>query len=351
MRLAVRSRADPPRCLVRALDGKVAPSPSFGVAILVCAVLGARSVSCTFPVKGYRGPDGRFVMASKDSPSKAPLEVPCGRCMSCRVAKRREWGLRCAHEAKMHDASSFLTLTYSEENLPSDGSVSKRELQLFMKRLRTEIAPRRVRFIACGEYGSQLRRPHYHVGLFGYGFPDRKMWMRAKSGALLYRSAELERVWPFGHALVGALTAESAAYVAGYVCKKITGDAAEQHYTRVDPATGEVRRLGPEFLVSSNRPGIGVRYAEKWMCDWVDSGYFVLDGVRRPVPAYYRRRLRAPLTDDEVVLPIERNAKLDGMERRDAHPEEQTEARREVRDEVLRLRLAGYERDGFDSEF
>ena len=39
--------------------------------------------------------------------------LPCGSCVSCRLAYSRSWAIRCMHEASLHDRNCFLTLTYS----------------------------------------------------------------------------------------------------------------------------------------------------------------------------------------------------------------------------------------------
>jgi hypothetical protein len=48
--------------------------------------------------------------------------------------------------------------------------------------LRKKISPLKIRFFHCGEYGDKTRRPHYHALIFGYGFPDKKLFKKQKSG-------------------------------------------------------------------------------------------------------------------------------------------------------------------------
>lgn len=141
------------------------------------------------------------------------------------------WTHRIILESLKHETSSFLTLTYSDDHLPLDGSLVPKDLQLFIKRLRTSIAPAKIRFYAVGEYGDQSFRPHYHLALFGLG----------PSHADLVQSC-----WPYGFTYTGSLTLESAQYVAGYVVKKMT-----------KPDDPRLNGRYPEFARMSLRPGIG----------------------------------------------------------------------------------------------
>lgn len=205
------------------------------------------------------------------------------------------------HENSEHERSSFVTLTFSDEYLPPDYSINVRDLQLFMKRLRKALGHERVRYFACGEYGDSNGRPHYHLLLFGYDFPDRTLWRRTNSGELTYRSAFLESVWPFGHSEIGAVTPQSINYVARYILKKINGEASENHYLRVHPLTGEVCRVNPEFIVMSSRPGIGSTWFDKFSTDAFPSDFVVIDGVKRPVPRYYTKKLVALEDRDQAA--------------------------------------------------
>lgn len=173
------------------------------------------------------------------SPPGEAVQLPCGQCIGCRLDYSLHWAVRCMHEAQMHDENCFLTLTYSDEHVPSSGSLDKGALQKFWKRLRKRFPERRIRYFACGEYGERLHRPHYHACVFGFDFPDRELFMM-REGIPLYTSEALAQCWPFGFCSIGDVTFESAAYVARYACKKITGEAASRHYERIDYETGEI---------------------------------------------------------------------------------------------------------------
>lgn len=220
------------------------------------------------------------------------FQLPCGRCIGCRIAKARDWSTRMKHEASLHSENSFLSLTYEDRQLPEDGSISKRAIQLFLKRLRKELSPVPLRYFACGEYGDRSWRPHYHAIIFGYAFlHDRRLWRTSPKGYPLYRSETLERVWPFGHCEIGDVTTQSAGYVARYTMKKISGERAASHYSRPHPTTGEFFDVAPEFALMSRRPGLGAGWLDKYSRDAFPSDFVVVDGAKRNVPAYYKKKL------------------------------------------------------------
>lgn len=256
--------------------------------------------------------------------------------MSCRLAKAQDWATRIHHEASLHDANCFVTLTFSDEFLPSDLSVRPRHLQLFMKRLRKRLGHERVRYFGCGEYGDRSLRPHYHVLLFGYAPRDQVPWRRSASGFVVNRSAELEEVWPFGHVEVGSVTTQSAGYVARYVTKKQTGDAALEHYTRIHPTTGFPWQVVPEFLLMSRRPGIGDEWFSRFASDAFPSDFVVVEGRKVPVPRYYAKKLSEL---ESLKLVVARK------ERASRHAGEQTTRRLLTKSESQNLRAARLTRE------
>lgn len=246
----------------------------------------------------------------------------------------------------MHEVSSFVTLTFSDEYLPEDYSINVRDVQLFMKRLRKALGHSRVRFFACGEYGDAGGRPHYHLLLFGFDFPDKTLWRRTGSGELTFRSAFLEKVWPFGHCEIGAVTSQSINYVARYILKKVNGAASEDHYYRVHPITGELCKVNPEFITMSNKPGIGSSWFDRFSSDAFPSDFVVIDGVKRPVPRYYMKRLIATQGDEKGTAPSDRvQAK---RLQRAANPRSKsnnTPDRLAVREESATLKVARLKRE------
>lgn len=225
--------------------------------------------------------------------SGIPIGVPCRRCIGCRLDLAGEWATRIVNEASLHEDNAFLTLTYASEFLPDDYSVNVRDIQLFTKRLRKSIEPGKMRFYACGEYGDKDQRPHYHMIAFGYWPDDAQQFFRTKRGDIVYISEKLTEIWGQGHVSVGRVTTQSAGYVARYAVKKMGGDRAIDHYTRVHPETGQVVVVRPEFSVMSTKPGIGSRWFEQFEGECYPSDFVVIDGRKRPVPRYYRNKLRA----------------------------------------------------------
>lgn len=139
----------------------------------------------------------------------------------------------------------------------------------------------------CGEYGEEFGRPHFHACLFGADFADKLYLSRTGSGSKLYRSAELEKLWTHGFSSIGDVTFESAAYVARYVMKKVTGNLAKEHYNYVDEESGEILRRVAEFNRMSLRPGIGANWLRKFEKDVYPEGKIVVNGMKANPPRYY----------------------------------------------------------------
>lgn len=250
-------------------------------------------MACNQPLPAWRtkrpNDNGRFgvtfVYADADTSSK--LEVPCGRCIGCRLEKAATWAARILHESKLHRFNYFVTLTYSDDKLHKTHkglpTLYPEDFVLFMKRLRRRLEPETLRFYQCGEYGESTQRPHHHAILFNCHLPDLKPihTTRARNAHTLYTSKLLADTWQNGHISVGQVNYETAAYVAAYVTKKITGPTAEQHYQ------GRI----PEYSTMSRRPGIGRNFLEKFATDVYPADNIVVRGHTMRPPKYYDRIL------------------------------------------------------------
>jgi hypothetical protein len=233
-----------------------------------------------------------------NGPKGAPLEtgrleIPCGKCVGCKTQRARAWAIRLLHESKMHHENAFLTLTFNDDNLPT--SLAPRDLQLFFKRLRHH-SQRKFRYYAVGEYGERLGRPHYHVILFGYDFPDKTYWKGSKYRQ--YRSKLLETCWPNGNALCGTLTPASAQYVTKYAIKQISGNPADRNKPGVHR----------EFAIMSRNPGIGARWIDKYATSVFPRDFLIVPGgAKTAVPPYYLNRQEAKLRKTIKAARVERN--------------------------------------------
>lgn len=302
-------------------------------------------MACFSPLTAWQLDCGQVVFAERGS-IRRELTLPCGQCIGCRLERSRQWAVRCVHESQLYDYNSFVTLTYDDSHLPPNSSLVYRDFQLFMKRLRKSTASK-VRFYMCGEYGDNLGRPHYHALLFNSFFSDRKFARTLPSGSRLYRSSLLESLWPFGFSSVGDVTFESAAYVARYICKKVTGPAADSHYRRLDPDTGELVRITPEFTrMSLKAPkgapkgapgGIGAAWFARYRSDaYAHDGskdYVVIRGIKMKPPRYYDNLLKqaSDFTSDYIEFVRAETARR--------FAPNNTSERLKVRETVTRARL------------
>lgn len=271
---------------------------------------------CYKPLSAWKNPNTEK-MVFKFTPNMLNwefFELPCGQCIGCRLEKSRQWAMRCMHEASLHEYNSFLTLTYSTENLPAGNSLCKRDLQLFMKRLRKH-HDSKISYFACGEYGDNSLRPHYHAIIFGYDPPDKKPHQRSKNGEMLYTSESLNSLWTYGHSIIGNVSFESAAYVARYCLKKRTGLGSDHHY----------KGREPEYAVMSLKPAIGKEWLKKWKTDVFPHDYVIMRGKKMKPPRYYDN-----LLSEEALAAIKASRK----ESAELHADNNTSARLLVREEI-----------------
>lgn len=205
-------------------------------------------------------------------------KIPCGQCIGCRLEYSRQWADRGYLESLLHEQNYFITLTYDNEHLPMNdfcttkegkiyvrqddwtGTLRKRDLQLFFKRLRNEIP--KFLYLACGEYGTKNGRPHYHAILFGAELPTKTFYnARIINNEYYYQNDIIEKCWTeetgktgkrgksLGFSNISNASWNTIAYTARYVVKKQTGTYADE----------EMCKLGREreFITVSKNPAIG----------------------------------------------------------------------------------------------
>lgn len=143
--------------------------------------------------------------------------VNCRKCSECKLARAKEWACRLHYELKNHDKACFITLTY--DNAHSYHLLNKPDLQKFIKRFRTQISPKKIKYFACGEYGDKTFRPHFHAIIFGYDFPDKVARGKSKKGFTLYQSPELQKLWQYGFHTIQEVSLATCVYTALYTGK------------------------------------------------------------------------------------------------------------------------------------
>lgn len=220
------------------------------------------------------------MLCTKPRTTGVPFPVPCGRCKACRAERAREWSLRMMHESYYHERCVFVTLTYKE--LPAYASLEKEELVKFFKRVRKALEPsgRKFKYYACGEYGEQYDRPHYHVIFFGLSVHDYELF---------------KVCWTKGFVCVKPFTGSRARYTANYVQKKLYKMAADQIYGKRQP----------DFQLVSK--GLGKQYCLEYQDQIKANLVCTLDGVPAGLPRYYVKKLDIP-TEARAVKADERRA-------------------------------------------
>ena len=207
---------------------------------------------------------------------------PCGHCLSCRISKAREWSARLLHELNYWDKAVFVTLTYEDSFLPENSSLRKSDLQKFFKRLRKSIN-HKIKYYACGEYGTKGNRPHYHAIIFGLGQNEidkaliKDCWRYCQWSNFVDSKA------------FGTVTYDSCRYVSDYIFKKYNGEKAKEVYTS--------KGLEIPFKISSQ--GLGLRYCLENRENLIYNHGFTSHGVPMALPRYYVDKLNIKLAPQD----------------------------------------------------
>lgn len=218
-------------------------------------------------------------------------------------------------ELKNNANAYFITLTYDEESIPivniltgecdirgktSDeciGTLRKKDVQDFLKRLRSRISPRKIRYYLCGEYGTRTSRPHYHAIIFG----DENL-RRARLPSDIPTSVEqlIRDCWQLDGKTIGFtdvqdITDNRIYYVAKYITKSNTN----------------LDGLQPPFSLMSRKPAIGdsyTKYASK------DRPFVVNEkGHKLALPRYYKKKLKE---NDQWLKPWQTKQLRENYERK-----------------------------------
>lgn len=278
------------------------------------------------------------IIIRNKSVTRGGVQVPCGRCASCMARAVSNWSYRLLQEDKQAETSYFVTLTYGNDRIPISKAgwmdLSKRDLQLFFKRLRkwhdtNGSLGKPLKYYAVGEYGGKFRRPHYHIILFnaklsaligdryaayaerglieldGKSEYDCEIWGYQKTVIKVptlkyikkrdeYKVVFRRSVKPaeyFGHITVGQVSGASVGYTMKYISK--TWRPMHKNDDRT-----------PQFSTSSN--GLGKSYLTPEMIAWhkadmLNRQYCVLqDGKKISMPRYYKT-LMNNLQEKEIL--------------------------------------------------
>lgn len=281
---------------------------------------------------------------------KNALDLPCGKCIHCQMAKRKDMTTRLSNEISLYgDNCCFITLTYDDDNIPTtcfrplkdSNKIVERgvsalpvqtllpsDVQKFIKRLRRHLeyvpkSPRKrkgrdhvttpIRYFAVGEYGGKTARPHYHLLIFGWR-PSDMFYHSARKGNIVYRSKQIEKLWTFGFSTVQPCGAGVSRYCARYVTKKFVSDSK-----KFEPCQDS---FFPEFFLQSVRNGgIGAPFFDRYCKEILLRGYVTYrqgDTVLKArIPTYYYRRGRAKCPREWINL---RDARYDYIVTHPAKP-------------------------------
>jgi len=171
------------------------------------------------------------------------------------------------HESSQWEDSVFVTLTYDDDNIQD---ISKPELQKFFKRLRADLAPRKIKYYACGEYGDRTGRPHYHAIIFGISIPEKTI---------------IEQNWTKGLVHVGTVTPHSCRYVASYIQKKLYKQPGERNSS----------------LFSLQSQGLGLSWADNNRAYLARHQHLTINGVKHGIPRYYVKKLELDLSESSKM--------------------------------------------------
>lgn len=219
--------------------------------------------------------------------------VPCGKCIPCLSRRQSDWTVRLSNEYYSSTGAIFVTLTYRDEDIPVRrvrpfydplkssrpdavdlNVLCKRDVQLYLKRLRKALSPNIIRFFCCGEYGPKTFRPHYHLILFNYPRGYEKL---------------IHDCWKKGYTTMSKVTPARIAYVAKYAaCYTFLPDIYKQKDIR--PFVTCSKGIGAQYLTDSM-----VTYHRETL-----STFLIQNGYKKPLPKYYKDRI----FDDQMKYDI-----------------------------------------------
>jgi hypothetical protein len=195
--------------------------------------------------------------------------------MACRVNRAEDWAYRMHSEARYYDKNCFVTLTYSDDNLPISKSglptLRKKDFRQFVNSVRVQLGrskdKRKIKYYVAGEYGDLNNRPHYHAIFFGIS-PEE-----------FYR---FEKTWHKGFVDARRAVLACMLYVAKYVTKAELGFKAKIRYHELG--------IVPAYNSSSN--GLGLAHYREYKDYFDQNPTHHIRGYTQNVPQYYMRKIK-----------------------------------------------------------
>lgn len=266
--------------------------------------------------------------------------IPCGNCIGCRLEYSRQWATRGYLESLDYEKNWFCTITYDDEHMTTNeeletsdgitywnegdwnGTLVPKELTQFIKNVRQIMARTKdkdgkplqkegIRFMACGEYGSERQRPHYHIIFLNLNLPNEDLYNpKLINHEFYYQSHIIERAWGKGICNICEASWNNIAYTARYITKKINGAESEDMYA----SKGQTK----EFFRVSRMPGIGENYFRKHWQEIYKNDEIIIKNkagvIATQPPKYFDRLLEeiSPETLEKVKIKRRRRAKQNG---------------------------------------
>ena len=156
-------------------------------------------------------------------------------------------------EMEASSSARFITLTYDDENLPRSfnglPTLKSRDFQHFMMRLRTHINTHiknkkdrpKIKYYACGEYGSHTERPHYHAIVFN--LPD----------YMLDNSSVIQDIWSNGHISSYPVKPGAIFYVVKYMMKELRYSERDELDDRQEEKSLMSKGLGKSYVTKNRK--------------------------------------------------------------------------------------------------
>lgn len=211
--------------------------------------------------RNYKIIDGKAYLTNS-------VKVPCGKCLGCQINKASEWATRLYYEAKQHKYYYFTTLTYNDQALKEKRDF-KRDIQLFLKRLRKNTGLEDIKYFANFEKGEKTKREHWHLIIyFNKEFKDNLIWLKKEGENNYYTSGMIQKCWKLGYDVTTISTKPDGTlkYVSAYVCKKSGSDLG------IHLQSKELGNIEDKNILKSS--------------------YVLVEGKRKKIPKYVKEKIQ-----------------------------------------------------------